>query len=121
MGHSRTYASCLVFGALVITPVTASGVDAGDYVGTHPVIRIGDHCAQFGEGFVDAGNGICSRVSRHVRVYVGSLNTGIGQALNTWSTTGTSSAALRSEGMVPGAEVTHLRVRGSLDSFSPFH
>ena len=123
---SRNYTSCLVLGALVVAPLTASSVAAGDYIdGTPinviPVNRIADHCSQFGQGFLDMGNGVCGRVTAHVRVYVGTRNAALNPTVNPWATAGTSTAAMRADGMVPGAEVTHLRVRGSLDSFDPFH
>ena len=121
MNISRSSASCLALGVLIAAPLVSFQVRADDYgdsIDHMPVNRIADHCAQFGPGFVDVGGGVCGRVTSHVRVYVGTRNVTLAPA---WPTQGTANAALRSDGMVPGAEVMHFRVHGSLDSFSPFH
>jgi hypothetical protein len=113
---SPSYGFCLALAALALTSLPGESVAAGEFADAAPVTRIGDTCARFGNGFVDVGNGVCGRVSGHVRVYVGTRSV----TVNPWAGNGTSSAALRSDGMVPGAEVTHLRVHGGLDSFDPF-
>jgi hypothetical protein len=125
MTASRTRAFFL-FCSVALTSSTASGAIADETFVSDPVsgpavVRVGDHCAQFGMGFVDVGSGVCQRVSAHVRVYVGSLSGTVVGPLHPWSSGGTSNAALTSGGMVPGsADVTHLRVHGALDDFNPF-
>ncbi len=115
----RTFATCVV-GALAAATSIAPDVRAGDYVVAGAVDRIADRCAtRFGEGFVDRGNGLCARVGNHTRIYVAPRNAG----MNAWSSGAASNAAvMRTEGliMVPGAPAQHLRVRGNLDSYSPF-
>lgn len=123
MIRPRTFVSCgvkCVVLALAAIASIATDVRAGDYVVVGAVNRIADRCAaQFGEGFVDGGNGVCMRVGIHPRVYVAPRNAG----MNAWSSGAASNAAvMRSDGssMVPGAPAQHLRVRGNLDSYSPF-
>lgn len=107
-----------VLGAMAAVSI-AGVASAGEYVGGRVITRIGDRCTQLGEGFVDVGNGICGRVNRSLRIYVGPRNA----PANAWSGGGTASAAMRTDGMgmLPGVTSTqHLRVRGNLDSYSPF-
>ncbi len=123
---SRNTSSSFILGGCIVASLTASSASADDYVSVPSderigVDRIADHCAQFGLGFVDLGNGVCGRrVTAHVRVYVGTRNAAIEQTANPWVTSGTASAALRTDSMVPGVTVTHLRVHGGLDSLNPF-
>ena len=117
MNLSRNYASSLALGALIAAASTAR---AGDYVdGTPRITPATSRCAAFGPGFVDMGNGTCTRVNSHIRVEFG-----VRRAMNeAWSGGGTSSATLRSDGieMVPGVGVSHqLRVRNTLQTLSPY-
>lgn len=123
MIRPRTFVSCVVkcvVLALAAATSVSTGVQAGDYVVVGAVNRIADRCAaRFGEGFVDGGNGVCTRVGIHPRVYIAPRNAG----MNAWSSGAASNAAvIHTDGssMVPGAPAQHLRVRGNLDSYSPF-
>ena len=119
MIHLRNSASFALAGALVTLAVTGSGTaSAGDEAArSAPSHR----CAAYGAGFVDVGNGLCGRVSSHVRVDMGPSHA----ALNGWSAPqATSTAGMRTDGagMVPGAgAMQHLRVRNGLDTYDPFH
>ena len=122
----RNSASFALAGALVTFALAGStDASAGDDV-AHPAPSV-DRCGVYGPGFVDVGNGVCGRVSGHVRVDLGPSHA----ALNTWTApNGTSTAGIRTDGagmvagsgMVPGAgAMQHLRVRNGLDSYDPFH
>ena len=112
---ARTTATPVVFSATLLFGLTSAAF-AGQDDGNR-ILPATSHCADFGPGFVDMGNGTCGRASSHVRVGTRNANA------NAWSTDGTSNAGLRSDsrGMVPGAgDATHLRVRSGLDPLSLF-
>lgn len=97
--------------------------------------RVADRCAQFGPGFVDAGQGVCMRVAGHVtthiRVWVGPRAAALDPSApafraplpgpNPFARPAAANAnlqttdSLASDDMVPGRAVTHLRIRGNLD------
>ena len=115
----RNSASFALAGALVTFAVAGSSdASAGDDVAPAPSA---DRCAVYGPAFVDVGNGVCGRVSSHVRVDMGPSHA----ALNSWTAAnGTSTAGMRTDGagMVPGAgAMQHLRVRNGLETYDPFH
>ena len=83
----------------------AYGQDAGQ------VVHVSDRCEIYGPGLVELGNGTCARViiNGHVHVDAGTRAANAGS----WTTGGTSSAAMRTDGlgMLPGAaDARHLRV-----------
>ena len=119
MSLSRNHASSLLLGTLAAVSMAAGPAFAGDTIDGAQIAHAANRCAVFGPGFVDMGDGTCSRVSEHVRVDLGMRDAGG----DTWTTSGTSSATLRSDGlgMLPGAsESRHLRVRSGLESYNPF-
>lgn len=81
--------------------------------------QIASRCSDFGDDFVDLGNGVCGRIGNRIRVQLGTRSAGS----NAWASGGTSNAALRSDGlgMLPGSsESRHLRVRSGLDTYGLF-
>lgn len=116
---SRNSASSFLLGAVITASAAVPPAMTGDFVDGSPIVHAASRCAEYGPGFVDMGNGTCSRIAGHVRVELGTRNA----SSSTWTAGGTSSAALRSDGlgMLPGAgDSRHLRVRSGLESFSPF-
>lgn len=97
--------------------------------------RIGDRCAQFGTGFVDAGQGVCMRmaghVTTHIRVWAAPRAAALDPSApafraplpgpNPFAAPAAANANLRttdsviSDDMVPGRTVMHLRIHGGLD------
>ena len=111
---SRNYASSLLVGALIAA--SATSVTAGDY-GDGTLSRTTDRCSAYGAGFIDMGNGTCRRAQVRVEGQTRNAN------VNAWGANGTSSTALRSDGlgMLPGiGDSSRLRVRNGLESYSPF-
>ncbi len=119
----RNSASFALAGALV-TFAAAGSSDASAGGDVAPSV---DRCAVYGPAFVDVGNGVCGRISSHVRVDMGASHA----ALHGWTAPqGASNAGMRTDGagmapgagMVPGAgAMQHLRVRDGLDTYDPFH
>ena len=119
MTLSRTPASTLALSALVACALAATTAEAGDLVDGARVVPAADRCAMFGPGFADMGNGTCTRAESHVRVQFGTHRA----ASEAWITSGTSSAALHSEGseMMPGVGTSHqLHVRNALQSYDRY-
>ncbi len=116
----RNSASFALAGALVTFAVAGPTEASAGADAAHPAPSV-DRCAVYGPAFVDLGNGVCGRVSGHVRVDMGPSHA----ALNTWTAPGgTSTAGMRTDGagMVPVAgAMQHLRVRDGLESYDPFH
>ena len=115
----RNSASFALAGALVTLAVAGSrDASAGDDAARSAPP---DRCAAYGPAFVEVGNGLCGRVSSHVRVDMAPSHA----ALNTWTAPQvTSTAGMRTDGagMVPGAgTMQHLRVRNGLQTYDPFH
>lgn len=115
MRLSLNSASVVLLGIVGSTSL-AEQAQAGDARDAQ-IVHAADRCADYGLGFLDLGRGNCGRT--HVRVDGGLRNANS----NFWTSSGTSSAALRSDGlgMLPGAgDLSHLRVRNNLESYSPF-
>ena len=116
----RNSAPFALAGALVTFAVTGSGGASATDDAAHPVPSA-NRCAVYGPAFVDVGNGVCGRVSGHVRVDMAPSHA----ALNAWTVpNGTSTAGMRTDGagMVPGVgTMQHLRLRDGLESYDPFH
>ncbi len=115
----RNSASFALAGALVTLAVAGSrDASAGDEATR---VASSDRCAVYGPAFVEVSNGVCGRVSSHVRVDMGPSHA----ALSAWTAPpGTSTAGMRTDGvgMVPGAgAMQHLRVRNGLETYDPFH
>lgn len=116
---SWTPASTLALGAIVAAALAGTTAEAGDLVDGARVMPATSRCAMFGPGFADMGNGTCMRAENHVRVELGTHHA----ASEAWSTSGTSSAELRSEGleMMPGVGTSRqLRVRNGLQSYDRY-
>lgn len=113
----RSYVvSCAVSLPLVVLSGTAGRADE---MGGAVAQQIASRCSDFGDDFVDLGNGVCGRIGNRIRVQLGTRSS----SSNVWSSDGTSNAALRSDGlgMLPGAgEPRHLRVRNGLDTYGLF-
>ena len=122
MIHSRSCPSFLLIGGLLATVgamTPAHADERGD------IIRVSNRCDIYGPGFVDVGNGYCSRVGiggpsgaqSHVRIEQPARAGSEG-----WTSTGsTSNAALRSEssGMLPGiSDAQHLRIQSGVDPYA---
>lgn len=123
MTLSRTPASSLalsaLFGASLAAALAATTAEAGDLVDGAKLVPATSRCTVFGPGFTDLGNGTCMRADNHVRVELGTHRA----ASEAWTTSGTSSAALRSEGIeiMPGVGTSHqLRVRNGLQSYDRY-
>ncbi len=117
MSLSRNYASSLALGALAAAALACTTAKAGDFGDGARISPAASRCAEFGPGFVDMGDGTCSRANSHVHVEFGTRRVGS----EAWSGNGASSAELRSQGVevVPG--VGHqLRVRNQLQVLSPY-
>ena len=116
MTLSWTPASTLALSAIVAAALAATTAEAGDLIEGARVIPATSHCAMFGPGYADMGNGTCVRAENHFRVQLGIHRA----ASEAWTTSGTSSAELRSEGIetTPGIGTSHqLRVRNGLQSY----
>ena len=117
---ARTPTTPVLLSATLMLGLSGAAVAGQDFAGqdtTNRILPAASHCADFGPGFVDMGNGTCGRASNHVRVGTRNANA------SAWATDGTSNAGLRSDarGMVPGAgDATHLRVRSGLDPLGLF-
>ena len=123
MTLSRTPATTAALSALFAVAsaaaLAATTAEAGDLVDGARITPATNRCAVFGPGFADMGNGTCVRTDSHVRVGFGTHRA----ASEMWTTSGTSSAELRSEGseMMPGVGTSHqLRVRNGLQSFDRY-
>lgn len=119
MTVSWTPASTLALSAIVAAALAATTAEAGDLVDGVRLMPATSRCAMFGPGFADTGNGTCVRADNHVRVEQGTHHA----ASEAWSTSGTSSAELRSEGieMMPGIGASHqLRVRNGLQTYDRY-
>ena len=108
----RTFPSALVLGAIALSCAGAAhGAETGG------ITQAADRCAFYGPGFVDLGNGSCGQVMINGRVRVDDGR----QPSSNWPTSGTATAALRSDGlgMLPGAAgAQHLRIQsGSIDPY----
>jgi hypothetical protein len=124
MISARYAASCWIVGSVAslvaMSLPTAADELVNDPIDRMPVRTIADHCAAFGPGFVDVGGHVCARTETHVRVYVGRGGP-LGATLGSpWPPSSAANAALRSDAIVPGAQVSHLRVRGGLEDLNPF-
>lgn len=131
----------VVVPALVLGGSALSEEGSGDApAATH---RLTDRCAQFGPGYVDSGQGVCTRVAghltshvtSHIRVWIGPRAAALDPSApafraplpgpNPFAAPAAANAALRtsdsfaSDDMVPDRAVTHLRIHGSLDGPNP--